>query len=276
MTINKLLPQVSLPYRVVSGSFEYRQNKAQQFTHKIINDISGVIGSEGITISKLNKLIKHLLPRNLVFSARKIKVKNTEAQLSRVFSDRNFVVEQVLEIKPDENGLITLFHIPEIAHEIRHLADSLFHPKFLLRDQSIAQKIKFLDKYGDFYDKNVYVKEIFFGKKDKIRILKQIRHQIRKALRGLKIEDKINLLQEMRYNLISERNAYKAGSKTAKKIFNKNIPVYEDALYNPSKEFMFNEKIKLLETIIYEMISKERGIHKAKLKNQARKISRNN
>ena len=159
-----------------------------------------------------------------------------------------------------------MLELPCIAHEIRHLADSLFHSKFLSREQILAKKGLDTPKFTRLYEEEVYVRELFEGKKDKKQIEKIVKHKIEKHLRTLPVQDKIDILQTMRYSLISEKNAYKDGSKCEKKLFKKNLPVYEDSLENPSKEYMFDEKIGMLKNMISELIQKERTTHKAKLK----------
>lgn len=266
MITGKLLNTVSLPYSFVKGSFQYRQYKAAQFTHSIINEISGQLNTKGISLSRLSKIIKRKLPKNFGLFVRKNKDSGSGGELNRIYSKNNFIVKQSLELNLGENKSIKQLQIPTIAHEIRHLADSIFHPKFLIREQLIAQKNLDTAKFLDFYDEQIYVKEIFYGKKDKKRILKSIKHNTQKMMRGLSIEDKINLLQNMRYNLISEKNAYGQGAKYAKKLYKQNMDVYEDELYNPSKIYMFDEKIELYKNMAFELIQKARRIHRAKLK----------
>ena len=96
--------------------------------------------------------------------------------------------------------------------------------------------------------------------------MKSIRHDTEKVLRGFSAQEKVDMLQYIRYNLISERNAFKQTAKTGKKLYKKNMKVYEDELFDQRKEYMFDEKIKLFHDMIAEIIKKERGIHAAKLK----------
>lgn len=266
MIKNSLLKQVSLPYKEVRGSFAARQNKAAQFTHGVMNNFYGQLDEKGISISKLGRELKKVLPENLDFFVQKNKDTESYAQLCNTYNKNNTVVKLSLEISPNERGKINVLHIPTIAHEIRHLADSLYHPKILAREQAITRKGLDTDKFMQFYEDNIYVKEMEGGRKVQRDIIKSIRRDTEKALKGRRAEDKIDMLQYIRNNLISENNAFKESTRTAKKLHKKNRSVYEDELSNQTKEYMFDEKIKLFHDMIAEIIKEERGRHKAQLK----------
>ena len=266
MIRNNLLKTVKLPYKEVKGSFELRQQKAGQFTHKVMKNLSSQV-KNGVSLSKFARGFKKVLPENISVFVKKNKDKESYAQLNRVYTEDNYIVKQVLELNTNEQNKINNLHIPTITHEVRHLADSLYHPKIISREQIVAKKGLDSDKLTKFYDENIYVREMGYTNKMKKKIIKDIGHDIKKVLRGLKTEDKIDVLQNMRYNLISERNAFKEENKIAKKLYNKKQDVYEDTLENSSKEYMFDEKIQLFKKMIYELIKRERGINKAKLEN---------
>lgn len=264
-----LLNSVKLPYKVVKGSFQYRQTKSARLTNSVMNELyPQLIKPEGITLSKLGRSLKKCFPDNIKLFVCKNRDSDSIAQLNRVFTAQNLIVKQSLELKTNENNRIDFLNIPTLAHEIRHFTDSLFHPKMLAREQILAQKGLDTHKYVNFYENDVYVKETFDGKKDCKRIIKIIKNRTNRILRGLNVQDKIDLLQCIRYNLISERNAYNETSTYAKKIYKKNFPVYEDELNNQNKEFLMNEKIDLYEKMLFSLIKKERGKFSAKLKSK--------
>ncbi len=267
MITNNLLKTVTLPYKTVQGSFELRQQKAEQFTHKFVNNISGKIFDNGMSLSQLGRAVKAFVPKNIKVFIKKNNDVDSIAQLNRTFTKNNWIVNQSLEMVPNKNKKIDVSHLPTIAHEIRHLADSLYHPKILSREQKLAKANLDTDKFYNFYDNEIYVTEIEGGKNLNKLIMKDIKHKTEKVLRGYSTRDKINMLQYMRYSLISEYNAYKDEYKLAKKLYKKNQPVFEDVLEDQTKGYMFNEKIKLLKSMIQELITKERGIHKSCIKN---------
>ena len=273
MSINSLSKTVKLPYKVTCGSFDLRQMKSEQFTRKIMSEVSSQLNSEGISMSKLGRSLSKFMPENLKVFVKKNKDSESYAQLNRVFSKDNTIVSQSIEIKPDKGKKITNLQIPTITHEVRHLADSLFHPKMLSREQMIEKKGLGVNKIYNLYDNEIYVSEYSGGKKLNSFIMKNIRHKTETALRGFSVKDKIDILQYIRYSLMSERNAFKDEYKTAKKIYKKRQPVFEDTLQDQTKEYMFDEKINLFKTMAFELIKKERGIHKAKLRSRGKGVN---
>jgi len=266
MIKNNLLKCVTLPYKTVKGSEMLRHQKACQFTDKIINNLSGQLDNKGVSLSKFARKLGKLLPKELSFFVKKNEFTDSYASLCRVYDNKNYITSLYLGITPNTDKKITQLEIPTIAHEIQHLADSLFNPKILSREQIVTKKGLDTKKMFNFYDKEIYSLEEFTGKKDKKDIIKIIKNKTKNILKGLPTKDKIDILQYMRYELASEKNAYNAGYKQAKKMNKKNIPIYEDSLNNHKNKYMFDEKIKLLKNMAFELIKKEREIHKAKLK----------
>lgn len=266
MIKSKLANTVRLPFYIVKGSIAQRQGKAEQFTNKVVNNISGPLKQNDVSLAKLAKLIKEVLPSNLRVFIIKCENQNPEPQISRVFTKDNRIIEQQIELILDENNKIGSSQIPAIAHEIRHLADSIYHPKILAREQIVVNKALDTDKYTKFYEEEIYVKEYYEGKKDKAYIIKYIRHRIEKVLRGLTSQDKIDFLQCIRYDMIGEYNAFKTTKKYAKKLNKDNVPLVENLVNDQTKDFILEEKINLLKNMIYELIKEERGKHRAKLK----------
>lgn len=121
-------------------------------------------------------------------------------------------------------------------------------------------------KYDRLYDEVIYNREFPEGRKDKKYILKRMSHKIKNFLRGFGIEDKVDYLQDIRYALISEKYAYSTQRKYAKIMNKKHFLINKKDLENENKIFMFDEKIKLLKNLTFEIIQKERLKHAQLLK----------
>jgi len=266
MIKNNLVKQIILPHKEIKGSCIQRYQNSCMFTAKIMKNLSGPLQGEGISLSKFSRDFHKLLPKNLSLSVKKHGFSDSYASLNRVFADNDYIVRHSFELTPNAGGKINSLHIPTIAHEVQHLADSLYQPKIMAREQLLAKSGLYIDKYLDFYEKEIYVTEGYRGKRDKRFIMRVIEHKTRKILRGLNSIDKVNFLQHMRYSLISEKNAYNAGRKFAKNLLKKNIPVYEDELIDANKDYLFDEKINLLKKMSLSIIKKEREISSKKLK----------
>ncbi len=264
--INGLRKSTHLPYQVVKGSFETRQSRAAQFTNQIVDTLSEQIDDKGISLSKLGKTLKKVLPENLAIFVRKNKDKTFNAQISTMYSEDYQPVMYALEFLPNKNNRIDTLSVPAICHEVRHLADSLYHPKFLSREQAIVRKKLDTTKIDQFYKNQIYNKEEINGKKSKKNVLKHIKQQTKKLLRGYSAEDKIDILQDIRYNLITEQNAYKNEAKAVKKLRKKNKTTDKRYSDNSIDDFMFDEKIQLFHDMTLELIQKERFKNKIKVR----------
>lgn len=76
---------------------------------------------------------------------------------------------------------------------------------------------------------------------------------------------KMDYIQDARYCLLSEKYAYSTQRKYAKIAQKKNYLFYKEDLNDENKNFMFDEKIKLLNELGFEIIKKERLKHTRKL-----------
>ena len=255
---NKLLRTATLPYKTIRGSYELRQQKAASFTRKIMSEIDGQVDEGGISLSKFGRKIKKNLPQNLSFYVDKNRDKSSYAQLSVLYDGKERACEYEFSIELGKTGKIDVSHLPVIVHEVTHLSDYLFHPKTLARSQQIKQSTINLSKYYDFYDKEVYIREKIDKNNTKENVLKRIRKKTKIFMAGWPIKDRINILQDMRYSLISERNAYKKQYKMAKKLHRKNTAVDKDFLEDDTKIYMFDEKIELLKQMTLRFINWER------------------
>lgn len=272
MIKNNLVKSVILPYKQIKGTEFQRNQLACQFTKKIVKNLSGQLQGDGVSLSKFSREFIKLLPKNLKMSIRKHKSSDSIAALNRVFTNNDYIVSHIFELMPNKSGKIDVLHLPTIAHEVQHLADSLYNPKITAREQILAKRNMYKDKFLNFYEEEVYVPEGYRGKKDKRMIMRIVEHKTLKVLKKMCIEDKINFLQYMRYNLISEKNAYKAGNKCAKSLNKKNIKVYEDELNDHNKEYLFDEKISLFKKISSQLIKKEREIFAKRIKQNKKEL----
>lgn len=122
-------------------------------------------------------------------------------------------------------------------------------------------------KYQNLYDK-LYNYEYPTSKADKHKIIKLLEHKIKKFLRGMNISEKMDYIQDARYSLIMEEQAYRTQRKYAKKFHKKHLPINEYELEDEISLHMLKEKIQLLTRLGFELLETERGKHAAKLKSK--------
>lgn len=277
--INKLSPTVKLPFPKVRGSVNYRQNQACNMVNQLYQDILPKFNKKGfINFSQIQDSLKKILGNKINISVRK-------NEYSKIFNGGSDVLysdftgqisKTTIDIATIKNK-IKRVDLTTLLHEFQHVTDQIFHPKYLTRNQKMANIGLYTKKYDRLYDDLIYNREFPEGKKDKKYILKHLRHKISNFLRGYEYEDKIDYLQDMRYSLTSEKHAYKTQLKYAKKLNKKHFKINKEDLVNENKNFMFDEKIQLLKDLAFETIHKSRLKHALSLKkeNNLRNINKN-
>lgn len=264
--MSHLISQVSYPYKLVRGSFGQRQNASIHLVDKLYKSLLPQFKHGNLPVDKLQKTIDHLTQKQV-----KILVKNNYDMLTDGGSDiiyspiSDSITATTLEI-PIKNKKVSIKDLVTIMHEFQHLADQIFHPKYLQRNQFLYQNNMYSDKYNKLYDDFVYNEENINGKKIRKHNIKHLEHKIRQFLRRMPTEDKVNFLQDTRYTLMMEEQAYHTQYKYAKKLNKKHLPVNDDDLKKLNAKYMFAEKIELLKRLTFEIIKKERELHALKMK----------
>ena len=265
--LNKLSPTVKISYSKIRGSFETRQNNATKMVDKLYKEILPKFNKHGyITMETLHNSVSKVLNKNINISIRKnndaifdggndILYSEFTGKISKTTIDINTIKNKI-----NRESLIT------ILHEFQHVVDGLFHPKYLSRNQKMANDGLYTKKYDILYDDLIYTRDFPDGKKDKKYILNRLRHKIEHFFRGMPADVKMDYIQDAKYCLLSEKYAYSTQRKYAKIAKKKHFPFNADELENENKNFMFDEKIKLLKDMGFEIIKKERSEHARKLK----------
>ena len=271
MIINKLSESVKIPYQMAKGSFAQRQAKADALSEKLYKNLSEEL-KDNYTIFDFEQLqtkLHEVLPdKNL-----KVIVQNLSSEhgencegICEVLYNKN---KEIRALSVGMNGIsstLRSIHIPAFIHEIQHVADDIFHPKYLSRLQSLNKKGLANKKYDNFYDTYYYSPELIESKQDKKDALKQIKNKTKKFLRRLSIHQKMDYIQDMRYSLMSEVEAYKRERSIAQDLKSKGFMIKEFDLENFPQNNLFEEKIELLKNLALEYIAKERAKHASRLK----------
>lgn len=269
--MRNLLAKVSLPYSVTRGSFTQRQNKAITLVDKLYRDITPKFKKRGfINFDELNKTVNHVLEKKVNVNIRKCTDPEFDGASDIIYSPiTGKITGTTLELFT-QNDKIKQEEIITILHEFQHVVDQLFHPKYLLRNQYMSQKKLFTNKYQNLYDNLIYTNEYPANKKEKIEILKNLKYKIQKFLRKKSAKDKVNYLQDTRYTLQMEQQAYLTQHKYAKKMNKKHHPISSNDLIKENRVMMLDEKINLIKEMAFEIIQKERKKHALKLKNKTK------
>lgn len=262
--INRLLPSIKIPYELSKGSASQRAQKAEQFTDKLYHRTLKSVSDGGISLNKIRNIIYKMVPPNIKIFVAENSDNFSNAANDFLFNGNNDIYAMTLELRT-KNGIFPQEHLVDIFHEGRHIADGLFNPKYYSRFQKMEKNGLLNSKYFKLYDDELYIRECMEYKSDKKIVMKLLERKIHKVLKGHSITDKIDILQNLRYNLESEKNAFASQLKYAKKLEDKGIIMTDDRGTDFSEEFIFEDKINLIKRMAFEIIQKERTTHAAKL-----------
>lgn len=167
-------------------------------------------------------------------------------------------------------------------HELTHVINTLLNPKTTARVNGMYLRRTYTENLSNIIDKKLYnyenIEETipFISnkryKKTKKEILQTRENELLKFLKGYSVKDKIDYIQEMRNTLIEERTAYTEEEKYAWILTKKHkihLPKFNEI--GNLKGYFFDEKIKILKKIGFEIIDKERKEHAKKLKTRRKK-----
>lgn len=271
MIVNKLSESLKIPYLLTRGTVAQRQAKADILTEKLYKNLSEEL-KDNYTIfnfEQLQKKLNEVLPdKNLKVIVQNLPAEHVEdcEGICEVLYNKNKEVRALSIAMNGISSTVRSIHIPAFIHEVQHVADDIYHPKYLSRIQHLNKSGLNTKKYDDFYDTFYYCSEVIEGKRDKRDVLKIIKNHTKKFLRRLNIHQKMDYIQDMRYSLMSEVEAYKRQRAVAQDLKSRGFMIKDFDLENYAQDGLFEEKIALLKSLAMEYITKERAKHASRLK----------
>ena len=264
----RLAPSVRLPYSKIRGSLSQRQQAAIDVVDKLCRDLYPKFDkNKELPLSEIQKSIDDIFEKKVKIIVKQTSTPEFDGSSDVICSPINgSYTATTLELNSVE-GKIKFEDLITIIHEFQHIVDQLFIPKYLIRGQKMTLMGMMTPKYQNLYDK-LYNYEYPTSKAEKHKIIKLLEHKIKKFLRGMNISEKMDYIQDARYSLIMEEQAYRTQRKYAKKFHKKHLPINAYELEDEISLHMLKEKIQLLTRIGFELLETERGKHAAKLKSK--------
>lgn len=256
--INVLSPKIKLSYNIVKGSVQTRKIKAQDFTSDIYDSFLECLKSNKSVLkfetvkSKISKKAPGINIKVL-----KNNISNNDAIMDVYADKEGKVYGYLLAFKSPKNILKVPF-MPILMHEITHLSDYLFQPKLLSREQKILKIPDKTNRYVKFYEKYMYDEFLFNQNDAKDKYLANVKVALDKFISGTDKTYIIDYLQDIRYSLKTEMNAYEMQKKFAYKLKDSGFKINPSDLLERVKYFMFEDKIKLVEKSLSDLIKDQR------------------
>ena len=156
--------------------------------------------------------------------------------------------------------------LPVLGHEIRHAVDYLVNPKYIMSRLKCSFGRFFKNKIWRFYKDRIYTKEYPKTQEQKNIILESLEKDLKKILDKYPRNKQILYLNEIRYSIETEINAYEDGSILLSKLNQSGKTHVSPSNFYTKKNFMFDEKLRLINKMLHKVISEERANTEIKIK----------
>ena len=260
------VPKIRLSSNYVKGSCAERTNLAANFNKQIFSEIYTLYQNRNsVSIRELERTYKKLMPEPVYLTVKKLikdEFKNyTGATIVYFYNNKVTNYKMALTAK---NNKMEISELPTLMHESMHLFNYLLNPKYIKTAEKLRER-NLKDTEVDLYTNYYYTNKIYGIDFIDNLLLQRTKYKTKKAIKHLSADDKILVLNSIRESLQSEINAYKETQKYATELRKKNRQhkTYECKGYQ--KNFMFEKKLDIVNSILYKIIKHERNKNIAKL-----------
>lgn len=244
-----------LPLRKAKGSPQDRLQKAIQMNEQFFENIKDCFQEGDVHPKTYAKILKMAAGAPIKIEIAKSNNRNL-TQGGRTCINFNELGQQIgymifLPFNAWSNKISKMSTLT-FMHENLHFFERILNPKYTARDIAIINKGYDARSIKEFYDNNLYIRKEL-KKKD-----------LNSFLKGKSLDEAIDSLQELRYNLKMELNAHKYTKSDQRKIENHycNTISYREKLVNYS-DYQFPQKIKMLEEKLASVLQKARAKNKS-------------
>lgn len=231
----KIYDSAKLPYSICKGSVKERKQLAEHLLCKFLTKLKPEIKNGIITTGRVKENIKSVLPvKNIMLDViSNIDDESCTGYLKTTADRKKIIQNYIMALKTNSKGKINHSGYQTLIHEAWHFFEFICNPKMQIRFAHINN----FEEMEVFYEKHLY---------NHLNIVSEnnLRKMIRKLLKKYSNQEKIDIIQQWRYNLVSEENAFLAEMKYGRG--------YE------FKNMFYEKKINLLEDYLKKIISEER------------------
>ena len=247
----KVLQTAKFPLKICKGSYEERIALAKDLNKKFFNEISQKFKTNEITFDVFTKTLKENTPEKIQIEVNEYGTKKGGCTSFKLNKSQNGIEGLLMFFETNSyNKGIRLLNTDITLHETFHYFSHLANPKHTARVCKMYEK-GLLDKTENFYKEHLYTrKELNINK---------LKENLDQFLKDFTLQDQIEFLQNSRYRMIEEYNAFDEGYKYLDKIQDEHSNLICEKIYGREKEeYNFPEKIKIVTDKLKEVIDKNR------------------
>lgn len=236
-----------LPLSVAKGTVEQRMQKARLMNLRFFDNLQDVIIKREIKPSAFSRTLKETTKAPIKVGIIPT-IKNAPEALLYNYDKKLSANGYVLSLphtfyteKIHQNSALKFLNITQ------NFYNEIFNPKIFTRFNTLLNKKYNLKNIITFYKENISSKNSL-SKED-----------LEKMLEGKSAEEKINTLQFFRYKILSEKNIAEAAHNIEKRVEKyDNLKFERPAGYFDTTKYQFEEKFKILNDKLSEIIAHER------------------
>lgn len=248
----KITSNARLPIEICKGSAKKRLRLAKQLNKQFFNKLSKKFSAKDIELDVFEKTLKSTTAANIQFNV--LPYKNYRGGLTEITANpqMNKVTgfNIYLPVNPFD-GRLSLYNIETALHETFHFNFHISNPKHTARFAKMYES-GLAAKTESFYGEKLYSKDKIFNTQSTAEALNNF-------LAGFTAYEQINFLQNSRYRLSGEIEAFAEGAKYLEMIQHiHSDKISEKISAQNITDYHFREKIKILTDKLKEIISKER------------------
>lgn len=265
--MNTISPNTKFSYNIIKGSTKSRQKLVSKLNEEFFDSFIKYAETKRIQNFDIREIFSKILPENKSIEIKKINSnKEFIAASDYSYSDKNKdIIGLTLEL-PFLNSILKAKDIPTLMHECTHVLSTLTNPKHTALAQKLYRDDKYTNSYDNWFDNILYTDEKITKNYTVSDMLNSVRENTLRFLEGKTNQDKIDFLQDARYELQQELDAHKEQLKYANKLKEMGYKINKEDLIDEDKFFFFTEKIELLNEILLNVLNKTRKKNSSKIK----------
>ncbi len=247
----KVLKTAKFSHKICKGSYEEKIALAKNLNQKFFNQISQKFKTNEISLDVFTKTLKENTPEKIQIEVNEYGSKKGGCTSFKLNKDKSGIEGLLMFLETDSyNKGIRLLNTDITLHETFHYFSHLANPKHTARVGKMYEK-GLLNKTEEFYNIHLYTRKELNEE--------EFRENLNNFLKDFTLQDQIEFLQNSRYRMIEEYNAFDEGYKYLEKIQDEHPNLICEKIYGREKEeYNFPKKIKIITDKLKEVIDKNR------------------
>ena len=265
--MNVISNNVRLPYTQIKGSIQARRALVSRLNEQFFDSFVKLTENKKVRANDFKQVFLNLLPEKKNIEIKKINIKeNFSAASDYIYNEKSEnIIGLTLEL-PFLSSKMGFEDLPTLMHENTHILSTLVHPKHTALTQKLNKADKYKNSYNDWYQNVLYTDEKITDDYTVEDMVFSVKEKTLHFLAGKSNRDKIDYLQDAKYQLEQEQEAFCEQLKYAQKLKELGLDVLEEDLIDGNKSFFFTEKIEVLNSILLDVLINVRKKNSLKIK----------